>query len=54
MKLLANDSLGIYVWVDDADHTVHISPHFDYIEDAEDWYKRNIESKNDQHKDDAN
>lgn len=54
MHLLVDDHHGVYVWVDDADESLHVSPHFDYIEDAERWYAMNVEKKNDQHQIDAN
>lgn len=40
MKLLYDDYQQIYVWVDDYDENVRLSPCFDYEEDAEQWYKR--------------
>ena len=39
MKLLLDDYNGVYVWVDDHDENIEYSPHFDYEEDAIQWYK---------------
>ena len=38
MRLLRDDYMDIYVWVDDNDETKELSPHFDYEEDADAWY----------------
>jgi hypothetical protein len=43
MKLLQDDYNQIYVWVDDMDEDVELSPHFDYEEDALLWKERMIE-----------
>lgn len=40
MKLKTDDFLQIYVWVDDNDETLELSPHFDYEEDAITWHAR--------------
>lgn len=40
MKLLRDEVNGVYVWVDDNDENVELSPHFDYEEDATAWYQR--------------
>lgn len=40
MKLLYDDLNQIYVWVDDLDENIELSPHFDYEEDAEQWFQR--------------
>jgi hypothetical protein len=40
MKLLCDDYKEIYVWVDDMDEDVELSPHFDYEEDAVRWRDR--------------
>ena len=40
MKLLYDDTNQIYVWVDDYNEDEELSPHFDYEEDAEQWYQR--------------
>lgn len=41
MKLLYDDYNQIYVWIDDNDeNVVELSPHFDYLEDAEQWFQR--------------
>jgi hypothetical protein len=43
LKLLDDDRLRIYVWVREDDHTQKISPHFDYREDAMQWYQQHSE-----------
>jgi len=40
MRLICNDHDQVYVWVDDLDETIELSPHFDYEEDAIVWRKR--------------
>lgn len=40
MKLLCDDYLAIYVWVEDYDENIELSPHFDYEEDAVQWQNR--------------
>lgn len=40
MKLLYDDINQIYVWVEDYDENIELSPHFDYEEDADQWYVR--------------
>jgi hypothetical protein len=40
LKLLDDDYQGIYVWVRADDPTVKVSPHFDYREDAMQWYQQ--------------
>ena len=40
MKLLQDDYNQIYVWVDDDDENIELSPHFDYEEDAIAWKER--------------
>ena len=40
MKLLCDDYNEIYVWVDDYDENIELSPHFDYEEDAIAWKER--------------
>jgi hypothetical protein len=40
MKLICDDYEGTYVWVDDHDENLELSPHFDYEQDAEQWYRR--------------
>lgn len=37
MKLLRDDLNRVYVWVTDEENKI-ISPHFDYEEDADNWY----------------
>ena len=40
MKLLCDDFNEIYVWVEDNDEDIELSPHFDYEEDAIRWRDR--------------
>ncbi len=40
MKLLADEWNQVYVWVDDFDENIELSPHFDYEEDALAWKER--------------
>jgi hypothetical protein len=40
MTLLNDDLNQIYVWVDDHDENIELSPHFDYEEDALQWRDR--------------
>lgn len=40
MKLLCDDTQGIYVWVEEHDENIELSPHFDYEEDAVLWRER--------------
>lgn len=40
MKLLQDEYNQIYVWVDDDDENIELSPHFDYEEDAIAWKDR--------------
>jgi len=40
MKLFCDDFQQIYVWVEDYDENIELSPHFDYEEDAIQWYER--------------
>ena len=40
MKLICDDYNEIYVWVDDNDENLELSPHFDYEEDALVWKER--------------
>ena len=40
MKLICDDYNEVYVWVDDADENLELSPHFDYEEDAIEWHRR--------------
>lgn len=40
MRLILDDYNGVYVWVDDFDENDELSPHFDYEEDAIQWYNR--------------
>lgn len=45
MKLICDEHNQVYVWVDDNDDTIIISPHFDYEEDAIQWKDRNNQLK---------
>lgn len=40
MTLTYDDYNQVYVWVDVDDHDRTMSPHFDYEEDAVQWYGR--------------
>jgi hypothetical protein len=40
MKLLSNDTDQVYVWVEDHDENIKLSPCFDYEEDAITWKNR--------------
>lgn len=40
MILICDDYNEIYVWVDDSNHDIELSPHFDYEEDAIEWKER--------------
>ena len=40
MKLLRDEYNEVYVWVDDYDENIELSPHFDYEEDADSWFER--------------
>ena len=40
MQLICDDVNNIYVWVEDDDENVELSPHFDYEEDALLWKER--------------
>jgi hypothetical protein len=42
MKLICDDKVQSYFWVDDKDEKKVISPRFDYIEDAINW-RRDVE-----------
>ena len=37
MILICDDYNGVYVWVDDTNTALKMSPHFDYEEDAHQW-----------------
>ena len=50
MKLIRNETIGVFVWVDSINESIELSPHFDYEEDADQWYltlkeKMNNESR---------
>ncbi len=40
MRLICDDYNQIYVWVEESDENVELSPHFDYEEDAIEWRER--------------
>lgn len=40
MRLLCDDIDQVYVWVEDLDENVELSPRFDYEEDAVQWRNR--------------
>jgi hypothetical protein len=40
MHLIINETIGSYYYVHDDDHSIRLSPSFDYIEDAEQWHER--------------
>lgn len=40
MRLICDDYNQIYVWVEDLDENVELSPRFDYEEDAIQWKQR--------------
>ena len=40
MILIGDDYKQIYVWVDEDNHNLELSPHFDYEEDASLWRDR--------------
>lgn len=40
MRLICDDYNQIYVWVEDLDENVELSPRFDYEEDAIEWKQR--------------
>jgi hypothetical protein len=40
MRLICDDFQNVYVWVDDQDENLELSPHFDYVEDAIQWKQR--------------
>ena len=40
MKLICDDYNQVYVWVDDHDEDVQLSPRFDYEDDALAWKER--------------
>lgn len=42
MKLICDDKVQSYFWVDDSDESKLISPKFDYVEDAINW-RRDVE-----------
>ena len=40
MKLILDDYNQVYVWVEDHNEDLELSPHFDYEEDAIRWRDR--------------
>ena len=40
MKLICDDYNQVYVWVEDHDENIELSPHFDYEDDAILWLER--------------
>jgi hypothetical protein len=40
MTLILDDYNQVYVWVDDDDHDLDLSPRFDYEDDAIQWKER--------------
>lgn len=40
MRLICDDFQQVYVWVEDYDENIELSPHFDYEEDAIQWRDR--------------
>jgi len=40
MRLICDDYNQIYVWVEDLDENIELSPRFDYEEDAFQWRDR--------------
>lgn len=40
MRLLCDDYNQVYVWVEDLDENIELSPRFDYEEDAIQWRDR--------------
>lgn len=40
MHLICDDFDQVYIWVDDEDENIELSPHFDYEEDAIQWYEK--------------
>jgi hypothetical protein len=43
MRLICDDYNQVYIWVEDLDEDIELSPRFDYEEDAVIW-KNRIES----------
>lgn len=44
MKLICDDKVQSYFWVDDKNEKIVISPRFDYVEDAINW-RRDVEER---------
>lgn len=51
MRLLCDDYNEVYVWVEDTDENIELSPHFDYEEDAIQWRDRLKKLLNNQNND---
>jgi hypothetical protein len=47
MILIADDYKQVYIWVDEDDHDLELSPHFDYESDAVLWRDRMKQELND-------
>lgn len=43
MKLIIDERNVSYYYVHELDHSIRLSPSFDYLEDAEQWKKRTME-----------
>ncbi len=43
MRLICDDYNQIYVWVEDLNEDIELSPRFDYEEDALQWRERMLE-----------
>jgi len=48
MKLILDDYNQVYVWVEDLNENLELSPHFDYEEDAVEWRFRMKRELNDE------
>ncbi len=49
MRLICDDFQNVYVWVEDHDENIELSPHFDYEEDAAQWKLRIEQLLKEQH-----
>jgi hypothetical protein len=54
MTLITDEVNGMYYYVHELDHSVRLSPSFDYLEDAEQWKNRTTEIFDNLVKDDNN
>ena len=43
MKLIIDERNVSYYYVHELDHSIRLSPSFDYLEDAEQWKQRTME-----------